>query len=433
MGKLCVLAAALMFGQVPVAAQLLPLERALERAAARATLEEARLAVARGQLAVAHSVAKSRLDLRPQLGPLAFSNPVLLALNLGASLVWQRQHDAAFYPQAAELDLMSAELALARARRHTEFEAAELYFQLLDAQQAVEKLNTYLEGGRHDSDWMDQRLGINLASRLDRATARAHLLDLEMGHAEAMSRRRLAALRLAEVLGAETDAETLIVEEPQWVGALAEKPLLALDNFTEQALERRSELRLLRERISLLAGKLPPSRRFALDSLAAGYAHIGDAPGGVGIGTSGFLLGGHTGRGDLNLRIPLRKTGHAEAYQQMLSAKILLLALDLDRAEQETRHEVSVAHALVQASGQKVRIADRRLASAAEALEVTTERFEHGLEGWGSVRQARLELLRAEGLRAQSNAALMANLVKLLSCADMLEPAGERTSSASGR
>ena len=127
----------------------------LQKATARARTEDARIEMANGNLKLLEALGKWRIELRPSLGLFAFSNPMLLATNLGSSLLLNRRTaPTAHALQGARFDALAAEVQAESLRVRTRIEAAHCYFDLLAKQQMAERAAELLmPGAREENRW----------------------------------------------------------------------------------------------------------------------------------------------------------------------------------------------------------------------------------------------------------------------------------------
>ena len=383
-------------------AEPLTLADALNKASRSALAEEARVLLSYGRLHYLESQNKSKFELRPQLGLLAFSNPLLLATNLGASLLWQRfQAPGSFALQNAEFDVLASEIAHARRRSDVQVEAARTFFELLELQESEERARELHRVWQSETD---RAAGLLRASRItvqDKAAFDVALVEIEMDAADFEARRRAKAVDLARLLGLNRDMGLLRVTGE----GLAEKfdTDLSRDVLIDLAIERREELSLLRRKMSEMPDP-PKERRVRFDSFGANYAHIGqDTTDALGVSGNDYLLGGHTGRTDLGFSISLRSNGEQRAAAEITAARRQVLKIELDEAEDSIRAEVEKFWFLAAASRQRVELSSRKLELKRKSLGAIKIRVDRSLGSLPSLLAGELDVLRQQ---AEYDAAL---------------------------
>jgi outer membrane protein TolC len=187
----------------------------------------------------------------------------------------------------------------------------------------------------------------------------------------------------------------------------------------ERVFEHRADARLLREKISALRGPAAASGGTVWaaarpQSVSAGYGYVAGVPGGVSRTAENFLLGGNTGRVDLNFALSLRDTGEKAAQAALAEARAALLEAELDALAQDLRREAFGVSNAIRAADERVRIARQRLLLARNGIAMTAARVEGGLAEAQSqmatrqaLHQAQAEVVRAECLRKANYLALL--------------------------
>ena len=126
-------------------AQPVHLREVMEAAGRYASTEEARLQLLRSQAKFLETQNKTRVELRPSLGLLSFTNPLLLAANLGSSLtIGKRGAPTPAALQSAWFDVLTAELSAEHARTEAQAAAARAFYALLEKQEAAAQTESLL-------------------------------------------------------------------------------------------------------------------------------------------------------------------------------------------------------------------------------------------------------------------------------------------------
>ena len=182
------------------------------------------------------------------------------------------------------------------------------------------------------------------------------------------------------LIGLENPAEGLHVEEVSMPDGNENRQLRPVaGQFFQKALVNRVEVRLLQEKIAALSRQRVGEKKVRIETGGVGFARVSNSPGLVSEGARGTLLGGNTGRSDFGLSISLRDTGEKKAQEQLHAARIRVLELELRNLEDTIRGEVAALENEVGASGERLKLASRRLDLARLAHQVMEARVEGGL------------------------------------------------------
>jgi outer membrane protein TolC len=375
------LAIALATSALPASADApLRLQDVVRQAVEKAQTENARTSLAQSQLKLLEAQSKWKLELRPSLGLFSFSNPGLLAASVGSGLLMQRfSAPSALTMRNAQLDLLGAEVDAERIRVEAEIQAGHAFFDLLERQQVAGMLQATIGQRQQHHDQLERMVKAGRVTALEPVAAQMQLLDLEQQFLEVEDQRRVSAIRLATLIGEPERATTLVVEDAVAEKAVLQAGIPEVEPLLQEAFAARPEVSLLRQRLREMEAQLTPGRPVRIESAGGGYAYVSDAGGLVGSGLKGALLGGNTGRTELNLAIPLRKTGEKEAGNAVLAARARLVAIELDRLQQQVRSELLTARSRAMAAQMRRGIARRRLELAEQHAAMIAARVAGGL------------------------------------------------------
>jgi outer membrane protein TolC len=404
-----VLASAIVYGGE------LTLREALTRAGETAAGEEAQVQLAYGRLHYLESQKRTRFELRPQLGLLAFSNPLLLATNLGSGVLWQRfQAPGALTLRNAEFDVLASEVACARRRLDAKVEAARAFFELLELQEAESAAQELHRTWEAEHDRVSRLLKSSRITIQDKTVFDLALVELEMEASELEARRKAAAMELTRLAGRGQLADELRVTDQDLEGRF-DYDALGREALVRLAVEQREELRLLRDKLESIPGESPANRKVRFDSFGANYAHINEDVGSrLGVNPQDFLLRGHTGRTELGVSISLRDTGEKAAAAEIAAARRKVIAVELEEAEKSIRAEVEQVWLMAAAGRRKLVLSAKRLALARQSLGAIRVRVDHGLGPITSVFAGELELLRQQSTYRSALSQQHARAIQLL-------------------
>ncbi|MBI4876677.1 MAG: TolC family protein [Acidobacteria bacterium] len=420
------LVAAVAAGGIARAAEPVRLEEVLRIAVARAKADDARLRVAQGNLHLLESLNKTRIEFSPSLGLFAFSNPLLLAANIGGGLLFNRRTaPSPVTIQSARLDVVEAELASAALRVRTEIEAARLYFALLEKQQVAARTRDLRQAQLPRLIQADTLLETGRITAVDRLACEQEALDLEWHAVETEAQRKLAAVQLAVLMGMPERAGNLAVEDEEVMNVSGDRPLPPVEQLLRSALAFRTESRLMRERIESLARQLAPPGRVQLGSFSASSVHAADTLGGLANTATGTLLRGNAARTEFNFRISLRDTGEKAAAQELIAARVRMLEFAAAEMEDGIRAEILLVESSLTAGAEKLRIASRRLELARQAQQLVAARVQYGLADVSARQLVERSLLEAETGYAQAACERKANLFALLALCGLRDQPAE--------
>lgn len=394
------LTAATLFGE---SAAPLSLQEVVRRAVAKAQADNARTALAESQLRLLEAQSKWKLELRPSLGLFSFSNPGLLAANIGSSLMLQRwSAPSPVAMQSAKVDVLAAEVAGEHSRVDAQVRAGHAFFDLLERQQVVAMLDSALKHRRSEHSQVVRLVNAGKVTALDVIAVEMQVLDLEQQRADAETQRRSFAIELSNLIGAPELADVVTVaDEPEHVRF--DSGLPASEVLLQQAFTVRPELTVLRNRLAELESRLRPHAPVRIESATGGYAYLTQATGLLGSGLKGSLMGGNTGNGVLNVAIPLRKTGEKEAADAVLAARIQLVKDELRNVEEQLRVELMNTRSRAVTATVRREIAKRRVELLERQARMISARVEGGLASRQDLFRCEQESLRAQAELTQAN------------------------------
>ena len=390
------------------------LRDAMEAAGRHASTQEARLQLLRSQAKFLETQNKTRVELRPSLGLLSFTNPLLLAANLGSSLmIGKRGAPTPAALQSAWFEVLTAELAAERARTEAQAAAARTFYTVLEKQEAATYAQTMLAERRQHASGVSKLLQVSRITALDKLVADGQLLDAETEAFEAESARRTAAMELATLIGNPDAAADLRVEDE--ANALPSTPVIPASTQTlfERALHHRSDVQVITERVEALRAR-SRSRIPKPQSVQAGYGYVAGVPGGVSRSAENFLLGGNSARVDLGFGIALRDIGEKAAMEELMDARARLLESEMAAMERQVRAEVFAARSAIEAGEHRLATARRKVELAKQAEAMISARLDGGLADANAqmasrqtLHQAQAELVRAQCQRKAGLLTLM--------------------------
>jgi hypothetical protein len=412
------------FAAAHASAQQLTLDEAVRRALDRSSeRERAHLAAVVANERYLESQSKFRWEFRPRLGLLAFSNPAVLASNIGLGMLLGRAQPPAWARQSARLDSLAAEVALQRAVVTARLEATRQYFQVLMRQQARDELIRAVQHYRSSQAVRDERTRSTRVTALERVVWETRLVALETQVEEAETSVREAASTLARTVGMNKTSDVLQVADVDGTEPDADIPSTAI--FREVALKQHDRENGLTQKIEAEKKRLVGKSGFGLTPVSLGYAHVSDHAGSkLPVGQGGFLLGGHTGTIDLGVKVSLRRTGEQEALAYLAAARLKSIELELLAIGDLFHSELDALRLLAISSRRKAELAARRLKLSNEALRLLFVREQTGLESVESLLNAEVELLRSRTHLLQAEAESRTRWRHLIAASELLDENG---------
>jgi outer membrane protein TolC len=392
---LLLVATVLRAAPVKPAGETLRLEDAMRHAVSAAKVGEARLELARSNLQYMEALNRWRFELRPSLGMFAFSNPALLAMNLGGGLLFNRRTATApGLVDNARFDALTAEMNQESLKVRVQLETARVYFDVLGKQQVAQLASESLELRRTRGAEVERSLAASRITALEKLAYQQDLLELETAWLNAETERKAAAVRLALLCGMPESAGTLRVADVDVAALPGGAAVPGVDSLVTVAMQHRSESKLMREKLEAIEKTGTRHPRAVLETAGGGYSYIGNRTGVGNLLQS--VLGGNTGRGEVVVNIPLRDTGEKAAHEALSAARVRLLRLELTALEDSVRVELAQLRDLAGSSVERLRLASKKLELARKSAEVTRAREQAGLASISSTWSADQALLAAE-------------------------------------
>ena len=342
---------------IPLAVgQTVTLDQVLSAAVAKASAQDARVEVAQYQLKLLESQNKYKIELRPTAMMFAFSNPALMAVNVGSTLLGGRRGaPSAIALKSAQLDVVAAELNAERLKVQTEIGAAQHYFDLLAKQQVARSARAMADERQQKLREVDSLLKKAKVTLLDRMSVEQESLEMEQYALDAETQRKIAAANLAHLAGFK-EGDRLAAQELTMVQAVSMTAQLPdVDNLLKSAMLHRKEPAILRAKIDALRKQLTEGKRNSR----------------VGSGVS---------RGELGVSIMLKDNGEKDSEKELIAARLRLLELELETMQQDLRRELQTVRYMAAASSERAKFNDKKLELADRRKKVLAIRANSGLD-----------------------------------------------------
>ncbi len=365
---------------LPLAGQPLRVEQVLKSSASKVERENTRVPLLEANLQLLKSMAKRRLEFRPNLGLFSFSNPLLLAATIGSGLTYQNSRVSPQTLEAAAHELLAARIGLERSKVRAQIDAARAFFDLLEKQES-EKARCDASALRDRQErTVRQGLVSGSLTALDVASFRNVVLDAEGACSEAKAQRKLASFRLASVLGDE-EAAAEPAADPEFKLADYRQPVPVENVFHDMAFRFREDVQWIDREIASLKQSAKPTIKSRLAAVPASIDYRYVSKTAQAASSAGTLLGGNTLHLQMPWAIPLTKTNEREAEQTLSAARILALEAEARTQRREIRQEINAMVVEAQAARGRIELARRKRDLAVESQQLLAARVEAGLTG----------------------------------------------------
>jgi outer membrane protein TolC len=374
--------------------------------------EELEVKIAASRVRVLESMSKRNFELRPQLGILTLTNPVVLAASLGSNfLVNRNSAPSRFALLGARTDLLATELLYSQSSFNKKMQTSRAFFDLVAAQ-------------RYTKQACDERTAHERArSTVERLVARGRLtmvdqLRYEQEAVQIISecldseiRRKLASAALGTAIGVRQADLTAVLPEPT-TGLFKKVSINPEADSSAFSASVPENLRLKAAEIRRVAAG---GSRVKMPDVSFFQSNLKEA-GNTGSISPDYLAGGNFLYPTISWRIPLRDTGQNKAEAELLKAKLEKLEAGIEAYEHVVADEVETLEAMNSAAPQRIELEEQKLDIATRSREMITLRYQKGLALLTDVFAAEQQerRLRASVVRMRSEAAgrkLMASVL----------------------
>jgi hypothetical protein len=385
------------------------------------------LLVARAEFQRLESMTRRRIELRPQISLFSFSNPVLLAANLGSSLLFSRSNaPSAFSLLNARLDMVAADWACRRRKVRAELETARRFFELMERQETSGEVCSAMAALSDRARLIKAQVGAGRATAIDEIRQQQAMIDRETACVQAEADRVESAAQLAAVLGFAADSDVRVVPEPDWVADL-ERPLASAGDLAGIGIARRGGAESIRRELTQLRTEIGSRPKSGPQLFSLTYSRIHNSAGSA-IGSSNNLLGGNMLSPEIAWSAVLRDNGQAACERRLLEAKLRKVEQELELMEEELRAEVASQRQRVTAAAKKLVLARRRAELAARTRTLVAARFQLALESEAALYAAEQEEQAARSQVARAAAEASAGYFAVLAaCGIQSLPFSERS------
>jgi outer membrane protein TolC len=392
------------------------LREALKAAAAKVDSEDTSLRSARLDFEMLEALGRTRVEFRPQLNLLSFSNPLFLAASLGGSFsVNRRTAPSALNLELARFAVVEAELRHGRRRIETEIDTAREFFVLAEAQDAAARVCGDSANRKRDREQIQVLLAANRITKLDAIRFNQALAALESDCLEAKAQANLAGLALLRVTGVDRPIEKLLVTTEDLNRGFESEEFPESGMLLASVFSSREELKSVAGHIPDLA-RSAARHKFHFDAFSTGYSYIKNA--GSSDASKEYLLGGNAGQINTGLYLPLRKTGEPEIANAILETKFDRLQRDLEDLKRTVRYEIERSEGQARLSRARLQLAKEKAQLASELYAATTQRMDAGLAIAADHFFAKRELARAEAESARVEFEWERNVFTILALSD---------------
>ena len=335
---------------------------------------------ARLELQMLEALNRTRVEFRPQLSLLSFSNPLFLAASIGGSFsVNRRTAPSPVNMELARLAVVEAELGHARARVRAQVDATAAFFALAESRQSAERACKTWASRGGDQDKVQTLVSLKRMTKLDSVRFEQDLTDLEGDCIEAKAQVQTAASSLIRLVGEQAASEPvdIALDDLTQFASAAELPAAA--DLAKAVFESQKQFRLISEHLASLE-ESAGDHRVHFESFSTGYSYLKNAEKGLGSAGKQYLLGGNVGHVDTTFYISLRKTGDVKATDAFVQARFDRLDHNLEDLKRNVRHELEDNEQRAALASARLRLAQKKQRLADQFETLTGLRVEAGLQ-----------------------------------------------------
>jgi len=361
-------------GGSALAAETVTLQQALALAQ-RSSPERLNIATAHARVRLLESLTKRRFELRPQLGFLTLTQPLITAASIGSGLFVNN----GWSPSRANLldaraDLLAAELAYRRTRIYKQLQASRAFSELLQAQQSKEEICAQWQSEDRRQNDVDKLLARGRLTLVDQVRYAQEILDRQSECIDAERRRKLASVGLAALIRTSGDLTAV----PPSRELAANRQVVYVPEPDDSTLFHSAEPARIRLEIENMR-RLPIKGGLRLPDFSFFQSNFKETSGDpMGI-TKNYLSGGNFLHPTISWKVSLRDTGEHAAEAGMLKAKLDKLEADLDDLEQFVRGELGILQVLEQSASERISVAEKKVELASRSKGIIELRFQKGL------------------------------------------------------
>lgn len=370
------------------------LRQVLRLAADRVDNEDRSVQNARLELQMLEALSRTRIEFRPQLNVLAFSNPLFLAANLASGFsVNRRTAPSPVNMELARFAVVEAEVGHARRRIDAQIDTTHQFLALAESQDVAARACSGVGMRNRDGQKVKVLLSLKRITRLDAIRFEQEVTALEGDCLEANAQADTAAVALKRLVGIEFPARQVLVATDDLVQFSDSSVLPESSELVKTVFESQSEFRLISQHISNLTSA-PSDRKVRVESLSSGYSYHRQK--GLSNVMKGILLSGNAGSQDSGFLISFRNTGERSATYAFLQARLDRLDHEFDDLKRTVAHEIEDNEQRVTLSAARVRLAQKKEVLASELHRATVQRVQVGLQGASDELWASRDAARAE-------------------------------------
>ncbi|MGI8960323.1 MAG: hypothetical protein ACR2IV_11300 [Bryobacteraceae bacterium] len=221
---------------------------------------------------------RTRVEFRPQLNILTFSNPLFLAANLASG--FSLNHRTAPSPvnmELARFAVVEAEVGHARRRIDAQIDTTHQFLALAESQDVAARACNGLGMRNQDGQKVKALLSLKRITRLDAIRFEQEVTALESDCLEANAQAETAAIALTRLVGVDMPSQQVQVVTDDLVQFSDSNVLPESSELVKAVFDSQSEFRLISQHISNLTTS-PADHKLQFQSLATGYPYLNNKP-----------------------------------------------------------------------------------------------------------------------------------------------------------
>jgi hypothetical protein len=371
------------------------LREVLKLAADRVDDEDNSVQNARLELQMLETLSRTRVEFRPQLNVLAFANPIFLAANLAAG--FSVNHRTAPSPATLELArfaVVEAEVGHARRRIDAQIDTTRQFLALAESQDVAGRTCNGLGVRSRDGKKVNALLSLKRITKLDAIRFEQEVTGLESDCLEAKAQAETAAVALKRLVGVDLPLQEVQIATDDLIQFSDSSELPGSKELVKTVFESQGELRLISQHMSNFTA--PQDRKFQVESVANGYAYLGNKQKSFSGVMKDVLLSGNPGGQDGEFLISFRNTGDRNATYAFLQARLVRLEHEFDELKRTVAGQIEDNEQRVTLAANRLHLAQKKQLLADELQEATAQRVRVGLQGAADELWASRDAARAE-------------------------------------
>jgi hypothetical protein len=359
---------------------LMDLTAAIGAATGQPQAEDVDLSIAKTRLEMLEAMNRRRLDFSPQIGILTLTNPIALAANTGASLIWKKNPVPPLALVDARIEVLAAQVEVSRRKFAREMEASSRFHEATESRHLFEQACAGARQAEAAGAALEGRFTAGLLTQADLLRNRQETIRRQAECRRSEKSLQMASVRLAAIVGVHlSDLKIRDYTETPAPPDVTRRTaaLLPVDTLMNIALTYRAQPAGLRDSINGVRKQLDHIRETRGLQFSFRYSRYGQP--GVFSGPSGSTAANWM-QPEMALSIPLGKNNAFTLEKRLLLLKLRRVEQRLEEMEADIRNHLSVIRMQHESAAEEIPASRQALAVAHEYRKAIAARRSAGLE-----------------------------------------------------